>query len=135
MGPGALLEASWLLLPVLCPHVGLRGSSWGALGSLLESSGGPLEQSGEPLERAWSSPGSFLDPQRNVLRALGDLSAASEALLEPTERILQKPLVFSKDFMDFSGLQRSSRALGEALGGPLGALGALLGPLGAAWNS
>ena len=104
MGPEALLDSSWLLLPSFCPYYTPYIASWSSLGNLLESSGDLLEESGERLERAWSSPGSFLDPQRDVSRALGDLSAASEALLEPTERILQKPLFFQWILMIFKVL-------------------------------
>ena len=135
MGPEALLDSSWLLLPSFCPNDTPYIASWSSLGSLLETSGELLEESGERLERAWTSPGSFLDPQRDVLRALGDLSAASEALLEPTERILQIPCFFqwiSLIFHVSRGPPERLERLLEALGAVLKLSWELFGPT---WSS
>ena len=68
--PGGLMEATWE------PLGALLGAFWTALGSHWRSV--------ESLERSWSSPESLLDPLGDVLRALGDPSATSQALLEPT---------------------------------------------------
>ena len=83
--------ASWSALEAVL-------TAWKSLGGLLERSWALLERSWEPLGQLWGAlgslgslwialgalRGSLLDPPGDVLRALGDLSATSQALLEPT---------------------------------------------------
>ena len=54
IGPGASERALGALLAAWKPLGGHWGTSWSALGSLLDSSGALLEESGEPLETTFS---------------------------------------------------------------------------------
>ena len=113
-----LLERSWrppepnkMLLMAL-------GASWMPLGELLEPSRVPSDLSGEPLGPSRMRFESSWGPLGRLLKSLGDNLVNSS-----------KPSVFSMEFIDFSGLGRCSGPLGEALGDPWSAPGALLGAL------
>ena len=64
-GPGALLGASWLSLPFVCPYFCLQGASWSALGRLRGRSkvllSGPWalqDGSQDSFQRSWGPKGS-----------------------------------------------------------------------------
>ena len=99
-GPGGLLGACWLSVPLICHYFRLQGASMDALGGLLNSYGALLDRSRTPLERSWASLGALLDPPGGVWKAIWGRGKGSPMLLEPTWRTLQKP-VFSMNFDDF----------------------------------
>ena len=78
----------------------------------------PLDLPGEPLGPSRVRFESSWGPLGRLLKGLEDRLAMSS-----------KTFIFSKDFIDFSGLGRCSGAPGEALGGPWSAPGTLLGAL------